>query len=278
VPRGRARREGRGAGAPLHHGPEFLGRERPDGRTVKGTLHWVSADRSIPLEARLYDRLFKVENPGATEGVSFLDEINPDSLETVQAKGEPALASVKPGDRVQFERLAYFCVDADSRPGKPVFNRTVTLRDTWAKIEAKQEKPAAKPAPKADAKPKEAKPPKAPPAKVEPAAEVGIEDFQKLDLRVGVVKKAEIVAQADKLLRLEVDVGGDKPRQIFSGIRSEYPDPSVLVGKKVVVIANLKPRQMKFGVSEGMALAAGGPGTLRVCTFDEGPKAGDRIS
>jgi glutaminyl-tRNA synthetase len=262
--------------------PQSWGGTSPDGRTVKGTLHWVSAEQSIPLEARLYDRLFKVENPGGTEGVSFLDEINPDSLVTVEGRGEPHLASVKPGDRVQFERLAYFCVDADSHPGRPVFNRTVTLRDTWAKIEAKLEKP--KPAPKAETKPKESKPNQRAAASaatkakaVEPAAEVAIEDFQKLDLRVGIVRTAELVAQADKLLRLEVDLGEGRLRQIFSGIRSDYPDPAKLVGKSVVVIANLKPRQMKFGLSEGMVLAAGKPGSLRVCTFDEGPAVGERV-
>jgi glutaminyl-tRNA synthetase len=259
--------------------PDSWGGTSPDGRTVKGTLHWVSAERSIPLEARLYDRLFKVENPGATEGVSFLDEINPDSLTTVQGRGEPWLGSVKPGERVQFERLAYFAVDADSKEGLPVFNRTVALRDTWAKIEAKLDKPAPK-KPANPPKPKDAKEskPKAPAPRPEPAAEVVIEDFQKLDLKVGVVKTAEVVAQADKLLRLEVDLGEGRLRQIFSGIRTEYPDPTKLLGKHVVVIANLKPRQMKFGLSEGMVLAAGKPGSVRVCTFDEGPGAGDRVS
>ncbi|MBX3467786.1 MAG: glutamine--tRNA ligase/YqeY domain fusion protein [Planctomycetes bacterium] len=258
--------------------PGSWGGNAPDGRTVKGTLHWVSAERSIPLEARLYDRLFRVEEPGTTEGVSFLDEVNPDSLVTVEGRGEPWLASVKPGDGVQFERLAYFCVDPDSRPGRPVFNRTVTLRDSWAKLEAKltgtQE---AKPAPA----PKPAKEPKKPKEKAkapEPAAEVGIEDFQKLDLRVGVVKVAEVVPQADKLLRLEVDLGDGRPRQVFSGIRASYPDPAVLVGKRVAVLVNLKPRQMKFGLSEGMVLAAGGAEGVRVCTFDEGAGPGDRIT
>lgn len=261
--------------------PQSWGGTSPDGRTVKGTLHWVSAEKSIPIEARLYDRLFKVENPGTTEGVSFLDEINPDSLVTVTGRGEPALASVKPGDRVQFERLAYFSVDPDSKAGKPIFNRTVTLKDTWAKLEKKLEAQPKKPAAKAEKKPdapKDAKAAKAP-AKAEPAAEVEIGDFQKLDLRVGVVKTAEIVKEADKLLRLEVDLGDGRLRQIFSGIRSDYADPTKLLGKKVVVIANLKPRRMKFGLSEGMVLAAGTPGgSLRVCTFDEGPKAGDRVS
>jgi glutaminyl-tRNA synthetase len=257
------------------------GGNAPDGRTVKGTLHWVSAAQSIPLEARLYDRLFKVENPGTTEGVSFTDELNPDSLTVVEGRGEPALVSVKPGDRVQFERLAYFCVDPDSKPGRPVFNRTVTLRDSWAKVEAKisGKKPEQKKdkEPKKDAKPaKEPKPAKA--AAPEPAAEVEIGDFQKLDLRVGVVRTAEVVAAADKLLRLEVDLGEGRLRQVFSGIRAAYQDPAALVGKRVIVVANLKPRQMKFGLSEGMVLAAGGPGALRVATFDEGPAPGDRVT
>ncbi|MCW8139265.1 MAG: glutamine--tRNA ligase/YqeY domain fusion protein [Planctomycetota bacterium] len=258
--------------------PGSWGGNAPDGRTVKGTLHWVSAERSIPLEARLYDRLFRVEEPGTTEGVSFLDEVNPDSLVTVEGRGEPWLANVKPGDGVQFERLAYFCVDPDSRPGRPVFNRTVTLRDSWAKLEAKLTgKQEAKPAPA----PKPAKEPKKPKEKAkapEPAAEVGIEDFQKLDLRVGVVKVAEVVPQADKLLRLEVDLGDGRPRQVFSGIRASYPDPGVLVGKRVAVLVNLKPRQMKFGLSEGMVLAAGGAEGVRVCTFDEGAGPGDRVT
>jgi glutaminyl-tRNA synthetase len=259
------------------------GGNAPDGRTVKGTLHWVSADRSIPLEARLYDRLFKVENPGTTEGVSFMEELNPDSLVTVEGRGEPALGTLAPGAHVQFERLAYFCADPDGTPGRPVFNRTVLLRDSWAKLEAKLD-PKAKPKAEA-AKPKDAKPPKEPKEpkapkeqkKVEPLAEIGIEDFQKLDLRVGVVRVAEVVAQADKLLRLEVDLGEGRNRQIFSGIRAAYPDPAALVGKRVVVVANLKPRQMKFGLSEGMVLAAGSDG-VRVCTFDEGPRPGDRVT
>jgi len=271
------------------------GGNAPDGRTVKGTIHWVSADRSIPLEARLYDRLFKVENPGTTEGVSFTEEMSPDSLVTCQGRGEPALATYTPGQRVQFERLAYFCVDQESRPGKQVFNRTVTLRDSWAKLEAKLEgKPGGRPqrepkkkdekaggekkkddAPKAD-KPKAEKKAPAPPPP--PPAEIGIEELQKIDLRVGVVRTAEVVAAADKLLRLEVDLGEGRLRQIFSGIRAAYPDPAALVGTRVVVVANLKPRQMKFGLSEGMVLAAGELPGVRVCTFQDGPAPGARVT
>jgi glutaminyl-tRNA synthetase len=111
--------------------PASRGGSSPDGRKVKGTLHWVAAQTALTAEARLYEHLFTVENPGAEE--DFLAFLNPDSLRTVQAKLEPALAGLKAGDRVQFERLGYFCVDEDSAPGRLVFNRTVTLKDPWGK-------------------------------------------------------------------------------------------------------------------------------------------------
>jgi glutaminyl-tRNA synthetase len=102
-------------------------------RKVKGTIHWVSASHALDVEVRLYDRLFKVENPG---GDNWRDHINPNALEVLKhCKVEPSLSNTKPQDRYQFERLGYFCVDDDSGGGRLVFNRTVTLRDTWAKIE-----------------------------------------------------------------------------------------------------------------------------------------------
>ncbi|MDP2884501.1 MAG: glutamine--tRNA ligase/YqeY domain fusion protein [Ignavibacteria bacterium] len=102
-------------------------------RKVKGTIHWVSASHALDVEVRLYDRLFKVENPG---GDDWRDHINPNALEVLKhCKVEPSLSNTKPQDRYQFERLGYFCVDDDSGGGSLVFNRTVTLRDTWAKIE-----------------------------------------------------------------------------------------------------------------------------------------------
>jgi glutaminyl-tRNA synthetase len=102
-------------------------------RKVKGTIHWVSAEHTVDAEVRLYDRLFTVENPGGDDWKSF---INPNSLEVLSdAKVEPALAKVKSQERFQFERLGYFCVDLDSTSNKLIFNRAVTLRDTWAKIE-----------------------------------------------------------------------------------------------------------------------------------------------
>jgi len=109
------------------------GENPPDGRKVKATIHWVSARHAVPAEVRLYDRLFASEFPDRGEG-SFLDHLNPDSLRILtNAQLEPLLAGVFPGDTVQFERLGYFCADRDGTPGRPVFNRTVGLRDAWAK-------------------------------------------------------------------------------------------------------------------------------------------------
>ncbi|MGA9753335.1 MAG: glutamine--tRNA ligase/YqeY domain fusion protein [Acidobacteriota bacterium] len=122
--------------------PETRGGSAPDGRSPKATLHWVSALHAVDAEVRLYDRLFTKANPDDfPEGEDYRANLNPASLVVVPAaKLEPALAFVRPGDRVQFERLGYFCADPDSTQAHPVFNRTVTLRDTWAKIEAAQAK------------------------------------------------------------------------------------------------------------------------------------------
>ena len=118
--------------------PATRGGDSPDGRKVKATLHWVSAAHALPAEVRLYDRLFTNENPGAG-GRDFKDELNPNSLEVLSGcQVEPSLSKASAGDRYQFERLGYFCVDPDTAPGRLVFNRTVGLRDTWAKIEAKE--------------------------------------------------------------------------------------------------------------------------------------------
>lgn len=104
-----------------------------DGRKVRGTIHWVSAAHAVPLEARLYDRLFTVPAPDGDPGRDFTEFLNPASLKTAAAYGEPALADAKPGEHYQFERIGYFCPDPDSSPGRLVFNRTATLKDTWAK-------------------------------------------------------------------------------------------------------------------------------------------------
>lgn len=115
--------------------PASRGGEAPDGRKVKSTIHWVSAEHALPAEVRLYDQLFTVERPDDGELDSI---INPNSLQAIgNAFVEPSLADAKLGDSIQFERTGYFCLDPDTRPGRLVFNRTVTLKDSWAKIEKK---------------------------------------------------------------------------------------------------------------------------------------------
>ena len=113
------------------------GNSPPDGRKVKATIHWVSAAHAIDAEVQMYETLFTKEDPNQTvEGQDVTANLNPNSLEVIRnAKLEPSLANASVGNRYQFERLGYFCVDPDSAPGKPVFNRTVALKDTWAKIE-----------------------------------------------------------------------------------------------------------------------------------------------
>jgi len=246
--------------------PATKGGDAPDGRKVRATLHWVSAARSFTAEVRLYDHLFRKADPNETAGrLDFKEDLNPKSLETLtSSRLEPGLAAALPGSHYQFERLGYFCVDTkDSAPGKPVFNRAVTLRDEWAKIQQAEQGSAKTPE-------------KEPIAPIE--KEITIEDFSKLDLRVGLIREAGLVKGADRLLRLGVDIGEGRVRQIFAGIRSAYPDPAGLVGKKVMVLANLKPRRMKFGVSEGMILAGVGKKSLGIVTFDGDLEPGDKVS
>ncbi len=124
--------------------PQTRSGNAPDERKVKGTIHWVSAKQALDAEVRLYENLFTKEDPNdVPEGQEFTANLNPGSLEVLtNAKLEPSLASGKPGDRCQFERLGYFCVDPDSKPGALLFNRTVPLRDTWAKIEKRDREKA----------------------------------------------------------------------------------------------------------------------------------------
>jgi glutaminyl-tRNA synthetase len=121
--------------------PATKGGDAPDRRRVKATLHWVSAAHALPIEVRLYDRLFKVEDPeNVPEGRSFVDHLNPDSLQILSdCLAEPSLRAAAVADRFQFERLGYFSVDPDTKPGALVVNRIVSLRDTWAKIERQQQ-------------------------------------------------------------------------------------------------------------------------------------------
>ena len=255
--------------------PETRGGWSKDGRNVKGTLHWVSADQSLKAEVRLYDHLFVKPNPGDEKDVSdFKTLLNSNSLEALTScRVEPSLADAKPGSRHQFLRQGYFCVDSiDSSVDKLVFNRTVTLRDTWAKIEKAQKKTGI---------PKAAKEPDPLSEKHDDHKPIGqeitIEDFSKLDLRVAIVREAGLIEGADKLIRLMVDLGEGRLRQVFAGIRSAYPEPEKLVGKKVIIVANLKPRQMKFGLSEGMALAGVGKNRLGIATIEGELLPGDKV-
>ncbi len=118
------------------------GGNTPDGRKVKSTIHWVSAEHAVDGEVRLYDHLFTKENPNELEeGQDFTANLNPESLEVLtDCKIEPGLRDAIPGTRYQFERLGYSGVDPDSASGKPVFNRMIGLRDTWAKIERRGQK------------------------------------------------------------------------------------------------------------------------------------------
>ena len=249
--------------------PATRGGDAPDGRKVKGTLHWVSADHSFEASVRLYDRLFTVPDPsGDSEGRDFTEFLNPASLVVLQScRLEPSLKDSRPGEIFQFERQGYFCVDTkDSAEGAPMFNRTVTLRDSWAKLEKdgnteKAQAPATRPAPKKEDSPR-----------------ITLDDFTRVDLRVGLVREVSLVEGSSKLLKLMVDVGEDRLRQIFAGVRSAYQEPDDLLGKKVVVVANLKERDMRFGRSEGMILAAGEGSRMGVVTLDGDPKPGDRIT
>ena len=129
----------KGGIAEIHctYDPATRGGDSPDGRKVKSTIHWVSAQHAVRAEVRLYDRLFN--RPDPEEGEDFVAHINPDSLKVLSdCYVEPSLAGTQPGDRFQFERQGYFCTDPDSQPGRPVFNLAVALKDTWARIEQKQ--------------------------------------------------------------------------------------------------------------------------------------------
>ncbi|MFH1706758.1 MAG: glutamine--tRNA ligase/YqeY domain fusion protein [Planctomycetota bacterium] len=132
-------KDARGAVTELHctYDPATRGGDSPDGRKVKGTLHWVAAAHAVAAEVRLYDRLFTVPDPREGTGEEWRRHINPASLQTVTAMVEPSLKDAEAGFRCQFERRGYFCADPDTRPGKPVFNLTVPLKDSWKKAQAK---------------------------------------------------------------------------------------------------------------------------------------------
>ncbi len=242
--------------------PQTKGGNAPDGRKVKGTIQWVEATNAIDAEIRQYDRLFTKEDPDDLEEgqEDFLANLNPDSLHILHnCKLEPALGKLTPETRVQLERVGYFCADRyDYSPEHPVFNLTVSLKDSWAKIEKKEE--PAKPAPKAEKKAE--KKPAEQPVNV---AVIGVEDFAKLQLKVAKVLEAERVENADKLLKLQVDCG--EKRQIVAGVAAYYK-PEEIVGKLIVMVVNLKPAVIRGIESNGMLLAAKKKNELRLLTVD----------
>ena len=242
--------------------PQTKGGNAPDGRKVKGTIQWVEATNAIDAEIRQYDRLFTKEDPDDLEEgqEDFLANLNPDSLHILHnCKLEPALGKLTPETRVQLERVGYFCADRyDYSPEHPVFNLTVSLKDSWAKIEKKEEpaKTASKAEKKAEKKAAEQ------PVNV---AVIGVEDFAKLQLKVAKVLEAERVENADKLLKLQVDCG--EKRQIVAGVAAYYK-PEEIVGKLIVMVVNLKPAVIRGIESNGMLLAAKKKNELRLLTVD----------
>jgi glutaminyl-tRNA synthetase len=194
------------------------GENAPGARKVKGTLHWVSAAHALDAEVRLYDRLFSAEFPGADER-DFKEDLNQDSLQTVRAKLEPSLASAEAGERYQLERLGFFYVDPiDSKDGAPVLNRTVGLRDTWAKIAARAEpsKPEA-------AKPQAAKSAAAP--KAAATAALPPEAQALIDAHSLAPGEARVLAASPALSRIFADSvkAGAEPRAAASWLVSELP-------------------------------------------------------
>jgi len=266
--------------------PKTRGGDSPDGRKVKATLHWVSAAHCLNAEVRLYDHLFLKPNPtDEKDGADFKSYLNPKSLETLTSCCvEPTLKGATTGSRYQFERLGYFCIDpVDSSDRTLVFNRTVTLRDTWAKIQKvekdttgvhKEVRKNSRPSGQKEMLPSPNKRDDLTPI----GQEIPINDFTKIDLRVAIIREASLVKGSKKLIRLMVDLGEGRLRQTFAGIRSSYPNPEKLIGKKVIIVANLRPRQMKFGLSEGMILSGGDSKNPSLTTFDGNPLPGDKVS
>jgi glutaminyl-tRNA synthetase len=235
------------------HDPATLGAD-PAGRKVKGTIQWVSAAHAVDAEVRLYDRLFTSESPGASGDP--LSELNPSSLVTVRAKLEPSLASAAAGDRFQFERLGFFFADPiDHKPGAPVFNRTVALKDAWAKIAGKaEEKPRAEEKPKAK---QEAAPKPKAEAKVE--VELGGEAKRLLD-------KYGITADDARLL------GGDAALSAFF-------EEAVAAHANAKAIANWVINEVRAAAKGGLAaLPVRGAAVGELCALVDAGKISGKIA
>ena len=283
--RRREGRERRGDRAALHAGSGVVGRQRAR-RAHRCAARCTGCRRRTrsPAEVRLYDRLFSVENPGTDEGSSFLDEINPESLVRVDGRDvEPTSATREAGRRASSSSaLGYFCVDRDSRPGKPSGTARWRSRTAGRRSRTKRDKQGeagARSRSRQGAEGTEGEAPKPAP----PPAEIGIDDFGKVDLRVGIVQ----VGGAGR--RAPTSCSSSRSTSARGGCARSSPAcaPAIPIrrcssGKRVVVVANLKPRQMKFGLSEGMILAAAAAIAAPVVTFDDGrrdaPEPGDKIS
>ncbi len=222
------------------HDPATRGGSAAAGKKVEGAIHWLSAGQAIDAEVRIYDRLCKVEAPGEG-GRDFLEDLNPESLAVVKAKLEPSLASAKAGDRFQLERVGFFVVDGDSQPGAPVLNRTVALKDSWARAVARTEPQAPKAPKKSEAEPK--KPAAAPQPLSEGAkalvAAHGLapEDARVVDATPGLGKllaeivKAHAASRAASIALLVNDVLGE--------LRARKLDEAPFGGASVVELASL---------------------------------------
>jgi len=283
---------------------------------VKGIIQWVSCAHAVDAEVRLYDRLFSAAEPGKQQPEGdFLKDLNPDSMTVItNAKVEPALASRVPSDTtspnslpfpppLQFERVGYFAHDVkDSTSDKPVFNRVVTLRDTWASGTAAggeggssgSGKEAAKGVQAAESaagtKPKaaavqRAPNPRYPYSTLSPSAQAKVGDWPRAELRVGTILECSAHPDADSLLVSKVDCGdAEGPRMIVSGLAKHVDQPASLVGKLVVVAANLAPINMRGIASEGMLLAAAarssepeGTDVVELVVAPDGSEIGERL-
>jgi glutaminyl-tRNA synthetase len=221
------------------HDPNTRGGTTPGGKRVDGTIHWVSAEHALDAKVRLYDRLFSVESPGEGDRDFTLD-LNPLSLEVVRAKVEPSLAEAVAGDRFQFERLGYFYVDQDSKPGAPVFNRTVPLKDSWQKVVAK-----AAPEAKAETEPKAE--PKAAKAKAAPQVRELSPEAVKLREELGLGEEAaRVVAQEPVLLGLLRDATASD-----AGKALAKPIATLLVNE---VLGELRARKLEAVPFGGIAV------------------------
>ena len=239
--------------------PETRGGSAPDGRKVKGTIHWVSAERNVPAEVRLYDRLFRLPRPDA-EGRDFRESLNPDSLEVLrEARIEESVATAEPGSRFQFEREGYFYLEphATQEAGRPVYNRIVPLKDTWAKVERRQEPMGKATSQPAQKKSEKATPPPPEPRR-EPGAELSGEDRERFE---HLVATHALPAQTAEVLAADAELTVFFERAVDAWpTESESPDREGIANWLVhELLRELKERELgglPFGPGELAELVA----------------------